>query len=102
MRQRTRLAINAGNLLELVGAGAVVYGVDRLVGLSWALVLAGILLVVAAELIYDSHVWRVPLPRRPRPRVKAREWRQRFVLWRIRRVNPRRDAAVAWLRRAGS
>lgn len=83
--QRTRVVVNVGNLLELIGAGAAVYGVDRLVGLSWALILAGVLLVIAAELIYDMHTWRIPLPHRPRPRVWLLDKRQRFAMWLARR-----------------
>ena len=84
MRQRSRLAINAGNLLELLGAGCGVYGIYRLAGLSWALIAAAILLIVAAELIYDAHVWRVPLPLRPEPQRRVTEARQRIQIWRQR------------------
>ena len=85
-QQRTRVVINVGNLLELAGAGVAVYGVDRLAGLAWALVLAGMLAVIAAELIYDAHVWRIPLPHRPRTRQRLCEWRQHVRVWRMRRV----------------
>ena len=80
MRQRTRLVLNVGNLLELAGAVCGVWGVDRLAGFAWALVLAGVLLVLAAELIYDGHLWRVPLPLRPEPRRWLKERRQAWAL----------------------
>lgn len=89
--RRTRLVVNVGNLLEVLGAGVVVVGVDRLAGLAWALVLLGVLLVVAAELVFDASVWRLPLPRRPRPGVRLVERRQALVVWRARRM-------VAWRR----
>jgi hypothetical protein len=82
MRQRSRLAINVGNLLELLGAGCGVYGIDRLAGLSWALIATAILLIVAAELIYDAHVWRLPLPLVPQPRRWIKERRQAAQIWR--------------------
>jgi hypothetical protein len=84
--QRTRLVLNVGNLLELVGAGCGVYGVGRLAGFAWALVLAGVLLVVAAELIYDGHLWRIPLPHKPEPRRWLLERRQRVEKWRTQRT----------------
>ena len=83
--RRTRLVVNVGNLIELVGASAVVDAVDRLAGLPWALLLAGVLLVIAAELIYDTHTWQIPLPHRPRPRAWLLDKRQRFGIWRMRR-----------------
>jgi hypothetical protein len=86
MRQRSRLAVNAGNLLELLGAVCGVYGIDRLAGLSWALIAGGVLLVAAAELIYDEHVWRVPLPLRPQPSRWIRERRQAVEKWRTRQT----------------
>lgn len=66
MQQRRRVNVNVGNLLELAGAGVGCYAVDRLAGLAWALVAAGVVLVVGAEFVYDSHVVRVPLLRCPR------------------------------------
>lgn len=97
-QQRTRVVINVGNLLELAGAGCAVYGLDRILGLGWALILAGILLVAAAELIYDQHAWRIPLPRLPQIRLRvaerkdyARAWwirrRARYIRWQARRAN---------------
>jgi hypothetical protein len=102
MRQRTKLVLNVGNLLELVGAGCGVWGVDRLEGFSWALILAAILLVVGAELVYGDHpdpdappgtprVLKIPLPLKPQPRRWATERRQ---AWGLRRV-----ALIAWVRR---
>lgn len=84
MMQRTRLAVNVGNLFELLGAAAGVYGVYRLLGLAWALIAAAVLLILAAELIYDAHSWMIPLPRRPHPRVRLLEARQRLALRRMR------------------
>lgn len=82
---RTRLAINAGNLLELLGAASAVYGLARVAGLGYGLMLLGVLLVVGAELVYDAKVWRVPLPHRPRvgQRVRVRyvHGRQRLAVW---------------------
>lgn len=84
MRQRTRLLINAGNVLEILGAASIVFGSSRLFGVGVAAIVAGVLVVLAAELIYDGHVWRVPLPHRPqvRQRVKARQFQLR--MWRAR------------------
>lgn len=97
MLQRSRLVINIGNLLELVGAAAGVYGVYRLVGLAWALIAAAVLLIVAAEFIYDGRLVGIPLPHRPHPRRRIarfvnggqrRFWRLRFRVerWRARRT----------------
>ncbi len=69
--QRTHVVVNVGNVLELAGAGVGCYGVAVLAGVGWALVAAGVVLVVGAELVYDSHGLRVPLPRRPRPVLSA-------------------------------
>jgi hypothetical protein len=81
-QQRVTLVINVGNLLECLGAGALVYGLWRLAGLAAAMVLLGVLLVVAAELVYDEHVWRIPLPRRPRPGRRLAGSRGRLRAWR--------------------
>lgn len=70
--QRARLVVHVDNLLELVGAAAGVYGLYRLEGLAWALILAAVLLVVAAEFIYDGHAQAIPLPHRPRPVTTAK------------------------------
>lgn len=97
MPQRTKLVLNVGNLLELVGAGCGVWGVDRLAGFSWALILAAILLVVGAELVYGEtgnpnlppgapRVWKIPLPLKPQPRRWATERRQAAEKWRSQRV----------------
>jgi hypothetical protein len=97
MRQRTKLTINVGNLLELTGAICGVWAVDRLAGFSWALVLAAVLLVAGAELVYGEHpdpmappgtprVWKIPLPLRPQPSRWATERRQAIEVWRAQRV----------------
>lgn len=91
MRQRTRVAVNVGNLLELFGAACGVYGVAQLAGFKWALILAGVLLVLAAELIYDGHVWRVPLPRKPDLHTWREERRQALQM-RWYRLKARRRA----------
>lgn len=70
--QRARAHIGVGNSLELVGAGLVCYGIDRLAGLAVALIVAGVLVVALAELVYSEVVLRVPLPRRPRPVARLR------------------------------
>lgn len=80
--QRYHLRISVGNLLEILGAAASVYGVARLVGLAYGLILLGILLVVAAELIYDDTSLRLPLPRRPHPIRAVRQLPRRFDGWR--------------------
>lgn len=95
MRQRTKLVIEVGNLLELAGAACAVVGVDRLAGFSWALVAGAILLVAGAELVYGDHpdpnappgtprVWKVPLPLRPQPSRWLKERRQAWALRRAR------------------
>jgi hypothetical protein len=57
-----RIIVNVGNLLEVLGAAVLCYAVDQLVGLAWALILAGILLIIGAEFVYDAHTWKIPLP----------------------------------------
>ena len=74
--QRTRVRIQAGNLLETVGAVVGVYGVYTLAGLGWALIAAFVLLVALAEWVFPTSEWRVPLPRKPQPRVRLQERRQ--------------------------
>lgn len=90
MLQRSRLTINVGNLLEVIGAVTGVYGVYRLVGLAWALIAAAVLLVVAAELIYDGRLCSIPLPRHPHPGRRLAGIRQRarwrWIRWRARRT----------------
>lgn len=83
-QQRTRLVINVGNLLEVLGAASAVYGVARLAGLGFALILAGVLAVVAAEFIYDGRQAAIPLPHRPRPRAWAQRRRRGLRSRRIR------------------
>ncbi len=94
MGQRSRLVINAGNLLEFIGAACLVYGMDRLLGLAWAFIVGGILLVAVAELIFDAKVWRLPLPLRPHPRRWSNERRQAFDLWWTRRSQRRHRQRV--------
>jgi hypothetical protein len=101
MRQRTKLVLNVGNLLELAGAACGVYGVDRLAGFAWALVLAGVLLVIAAELIYDGHIWRVSLPLRPQPSRWLKERRQGWALQRAALKSAVRRRTAALKARAG-
>lgn len=93
--ERARLKVNVGNLLELVGAGAAVRGVDLIVGVGYALIVAAVLMIVAAELIYDGHVWSIPLPHRPRPWQRLSRLVQdlRFRLFRARRRYARRGVA---------
>src|SRR5580700_4320469 len=93
MRERTKLVLKVGDGLETIGAGLAVWGVDRLAGFSWALILAAILLVVGAELVYGEtdnpqlppgapRVLKIPLPLKPQPRRWATERRQ---AWGLRR-----------------
>lgn len=69
---RAVLHVSFGNLLELAGAGLACYAIYRLVGLSWSLVGGAVMLLVAAELVYDVSVLHFPLPRRPRPVERVR------------------------------
>lgn len=76
-RQRRHLRFGVGNILEMAGAGLACYAVSSLWGTPIALLVAGVVVVVAAELIYDAATLSVPLPLRPRPvaRVVA-VWRR--------------------------
>lgn len=71
-QQRTHLEINAGNLLETAAAILAAYGVYRLAGMGWALIVGFVLLVALAEWVFPTSVWRVPLPSRPQPRERLR------------------------------
>lgn len=99
--QRYHLHLGVGNLLEIAGAGSAVYGLARLAGLAYGLILLGGLLVIAAELIYDANTLRVPLPHRPRPIMRARQLPSRVERWKRERLvrqavgRARRAAAVA-------
>lgn len=88
-RPRTRLAVNLGNLLELAGVGIGVYAVSQLAGVAWALIVAAVTLVAGAELVYDGHVARLPLPHRPHPVARYRHVRslaaRRLAVARARR-----------------
>ncbi len=101
MNNRTHVVVNVGNLLELLGATATVYGVARLAGFAYGLMLLGVLLVAAAELIYDTHVWRLPVPHRPHPFTAARRLQTRVARWqwdrqirRLLREGERREEPV--------
>lgn len=71
MAGRARVHLNIGNLLELAAAGIGCWAVWRLAGLSWTLVAVAVLVLVAAELVYDASSITIPLPRRPRPALRA-------------------------------
>lgn len=77
---RTYLRVaHLDDLLEFFGAIAICVAVGALVGFVWALLLAGVLAVVAANLVMsDGASYRIPLPRRrhrhlnfriPRPHI---------------------------------
>lgn len=74
--QRTRVKLNAGNLLETIAAAIGVYGVYKLAGGGWALIAAFVLLVALAEWCFPTSEWRVPLPRKPQPKTRLLERRQ--------------------------
>ncbi|MGH9082329.1 MAG: hypothetical protein ACRDWN_03190 [Acidimicrobiales bacterium] len=57
-----KLHLHVGNLLELASGAFGVWAAWRYLGLTGALVVAAVLCVVAAELLYDDVVWTVPLP----------------------------------------
>lgn len=67
MTGRSYLRVNTGNLLEVAGVVVGCYAVSALAGVAWALIAGAVAMLVAAELVYDGHVARMPLPRRPRP-----------------------------------
>lgn len=73
MTGRSYLRVNTGNLLEVAGVVVGSYAVSALAGVAWALIAGAVAMLVAAELVYDGHVARMPLPRRPRPLLKARK-----------------------------
>lgn len=82
MRQRSRLVISVPDVLELAAVGLACYGVFRLAGLAWALILAAVLFVVGAEFAWDGATVKIPLPLKPQPRVKVKQARQRFAIFR--------------------
>lgn len=90
--QRYRLRINVGNLLELVAAAAACWGVYRLEGFAWMLILAAVLLAVGAEFIYDATALRIPLPHLPHPVRRARTdfTRARVLAYRAKHAVARR------------
>ena len=98
---RRTAEINIGNLLELAGAGLGCYGVDQIVGLRWALVAGAVLLIIAAELVYDAHRLKIRLPRRPRPvaYVRARKHvkKARHRRWHFPEVRLPRLRFPVWL-----
>ena len=93
---RTRLIIVVGNTLEILGAVSACVGTYLLAGLPWMLVLLAVLLIIAAELIYDASILRVPLPRRPQLRTRLLERRQALNLWRATRRVKRRKPLPSW------
>lgn len=96
MRQRSRLVINAGNLIEFIAGACAVAGVYGLAGVFWALIVTAVLLVIGAEFIYGDKPWRVPLPLRPQPQRWLKEQRDRAhgmrnrAKWTIQRQRERR------------
>lgn len=84
---RSRVVLDLGNLLELAGVVLACFAVAQLAGAAWALLAGGVALIVGAELVYDGHLLRIPLPHRPRPLFRlqrlaflASQARRRFVL----------------------
>ena len=73
---RSRLVVNVGNLLEVLGLVALVIGVLVLYGAGWALIVGGVLAVGSAQLLFDGIVAAVPLPRRTH-RVRRAAYRLR-------------------------
>lgn len=98
--QRPRLAVNVGNLLELASVVALCWAVDWLAGASWCLVAAGVAGVLLAELVYDGHVLRVPIPRRPHLLQRLRAWRTARALYRVRDAGDDGGRALRVLRAA--
>jgi hypothetical protein len=90
-RPRIRVHVNVGNLLETAGAALGCYAIAALAGAAAGMLAGGVLLVVAAELIYDARIATVALPHRPRPLTAARRA--------VRPVMLRISAAIARHRR---
>lgn len=78
--RRGRLLIDSGNLMEMAGAGLGCYAISVLVSPIWALVAGAVCMIIAAELIYSGHVWRIPLPRRPRGLRRHRALRRQAAI----------------------
>jgi hypothetical protein len=72
---RKRLRVYVGGWIEVFGAAMTVTAVYLLTSLPWALVAGGVFLLIAAELVYDGTILRLPLPRRPHPiqRIRRRK-----------------------------
>ena len=105
--RHTRLNIHVGNLLELVGVIALCFGVARLAGVGWAIVLAGVVLILWGNLSYSRAVLRVPLPAprrdvRAARRAVARPFKRAKgkVGWKVR--DARYRARGAWVARRSS
>jgi hypothetical protein len=56
--------LNLGNLLELVGAGLLIYGVYVLAGWGGCVITGAACAVVMAEYLYGDTVLKIPLGRR--------------------------------------
>jgi hypothetical protein len=58
------LKFNLGNLLELVAAGLLIYGIYLFVGVPGAVITGAICAGIFAEFLYDDTVFKMPLGRR--------------------------------------
>ena len=61
-------------MLELIAASMIVCGIYLLAGLGWCLISGGLTVVVGAEILYNNHIWTIPLPRRPHPVRRVRDY----------------------------
>lgn len=83
--------------MELVGAGLACFALSELWGAPVALLVAGVVLVVGAELIYDSSVLSVPLPTRPHPAASVRtRWARLVSRVRVARLMRRVRKGAGW------
>lgn len=53
-RPLVRVSLNVGNVLELVSAGLLIYGIYLFVGMPGAIITGAICSAVFAELLYDD------------------------------------------------